>query len=289
MSTTIVTGKKTATTPITTEERSTRTRPESRRTTTSTKPNRKLSWDKQRTAELFQRCRQSNDVEARDELITMYLNLVHFLANKFRNRGEPIEDLIQVGTIGLIKAVDRFDTGRGLEFTTYATPTILGEMKRHFRDKCWALKVPRRLQELSSAVTKAMDELTRELQRSPTMQEIATRLDVNVEDVLDAMESSSAYNVGPLDAGANSLEGETFNLLDVLGDVDPMMGVAEDRATLAAALKDISPEVQRVVYLRFFEGLTQTEIAREIGVSQMQVSRMLRKALPALRASLISN
>lgn len=289
MSTTIVTGKKTVTTPISTEERSKRTRTESRRTTTSTKQNRKLTWDKKRTAELFQRCRQSNDVEARDELITMYLNLVHFLANKFRNRGEPIEDLIQVGTIGLIKAVDRFDTGRGLEFTTYATPTILGEMKRHFRDKCWALKVPRRLQELSSAVTKAMDELTRELQRSPTMQEIAIRLDVSVEDVLDAMESSSAYNVGPLDTGANSAEGESFNLLDVLGDVDPMLGVAEDRATLAAALKDISPEVQRVVYLRFFEGLTQTEIAREIGVSQMQVSRMLRKALPALRASLVSN
>ena len=122
-----------------------------------------------------------------------HLNLVRFLASKFKNRGEPLDDLIQVGTIGLIKAIDRFEPDRGLEFTTYATPTIMGEIKRHFRDKGWSVRVPRRLQELSSKINQVTDDLTKELQRSPSIEEIAQRLDTNVEEVLEAMESSSAY------------------------------------------------------------------------------------------------
>jgi RNA polymerase sigma-B factor len=235
---------------------------------------RRLVWDKARTAELFRRCRATNDSAARDELITMYLNLVHYLAGKYRNRSEPIDDLVQVGTIGLIKAVDRFDTGRGLGFTTYATPTILGEIKRHFRDKGWALRVPRRLQEISVQINRAMDALTRELQRSPTIPEIAERVGVSEDLVLEATEASSAaYNMVPIDTGYSDGEG-VFNV--------------EDRTTLAAALKDVSPVAQRALHLRFSEGLTQTEIAGRLGVSQMQVSRLLRKALAVLRANIVT-
>ena len=136
---------------------------------------RKLTWDKQRTHELFLRLRDDHDEAARDELITMYLNLVRYLAHRFRNRGEPIDDLIQVGTIGLIKAIDRFDMERKVEFTTYATPTIVGEIKRYFRDKGWAVKVPRRLQELSFKVNQAIDRLTQMKQRSPSVAEIVSR------------------------------------------------------------------------------------------------------------------
>ncbi|MDR3686997.1 MAG: sigma-70 family RNA polymerase sigma factor, partial [Coriobacteriia bacterium] len=136
------------------------------------KQTRKLSWDKAYTRELFRRYRLNADEAARDELITMYLNLVKYLASRFRNRGEPIDDLVQVGTIGLIKAIDRFDIERQVEFTTYATPTIVGELKRYFRDKGWAIKVPRRLQELSFKVNQAVDALTQKLQRSPTIAEI---------------------------------------------------------------------------------------------------------------------
>jgi len=139
----------------------------------SKRPERRLVWDKEHTRSLFVRYREMGDESARDELITMYLNLVKYLASRFRNRGEPIDDLVQVGTIGLIKAIDRFDVNRQVEFTTYATPTIVGELKRHFRDKGWAIKVPRRLQELSFKVNQAIDALTQEYQRAPTIAEIA--------------------------------------------------------------------------------------------------------------------
>jgi RNA polymerase sigma-B factor len=245
---------------------------------------RKLQWDKRRTAELFRRCRATNDVEARDELITMYLNLVRYLASKYRGRGEPIDDLVQVGTIGLIKAVDRFDTGRGLEFTTYATPTIIGEIKRHFRDKSWAIRVPRRLQELSAKVSGAIDALTREHQCSPTIPEIAERLGVSSDDVLEAIDASAAHNTSPLDMTSSSGKGESFSLLDVIGEHDPLIDAVDDRETLAVALRDVPAIAQKALHLRFFEGATQTAIAEELGVSQMQVSRLLRKTLQALRA-----
>ncbi|MBW6468990.1 MAG: SigB/SigF/SigG family RNA polymerase sigma factor [Anaerosomatales bacterium] len=248
---------------------------------------RKLTWDKQLTRELFRRYRLEGDEAARDELITMYLNLVKYLASRFRNRGEPIDDLIQVGTIGLIKAIDRFDTDRQVEFTTYATPTIVGELKRYFRDKGWAIKVPRRLQELSFRVNQAMDALTQKLQRSPSIPEIAEHIGVTTEEVLEAMETSEAYNFVSLESDRGGDGSDTFSILEYIGKDDALMAVVDDRTTLAAALKFLTPLEQRVLYLRFFEGLTQTEIARQLEISQMQVSRLLRKTLKVLRENIV--
>ncbi|GAB4288560.1 MAG: hypothetical protein Kow0067_14260 [Coriobacteriia bacterium] len=249
--------------------------------------NRRLVWDKQRTRELFEHYREHQDEESRDELITMYLNLVKYLASRFRNRGEPIDDLVQVGTIGLIKAIDRFDTGRQVEFTTYATPTIVGELKRYFRDKGWAIKVPRRLQELSFKVNQAIDQLTQQLQRSPTILEIADYLGVTSEDVLEALETSEAYNFVSLE-NDRSDGGDSFSILEYIGKDDHLMSVVDDRTALAEVLKTLTPQEQRVLYLRFFEGLTQTEIANQLGISQMQVSRLLRKTLRVLRENLVN-
>ncbi len=248
---------------------------------------RKLTWDKQHTRELFIRYKRDEDGGARDELITMYLNLVRYLAHRFRNRGEPIDDLIQVGTIGLIKAIDRFDIERKVEFTTYATPTIIGELKRYFRDKGWAVKVPRRLQELSFKVNQAVDRLTQEKQRSPTVLEIADYLEVTPEDVLEAMETSEAYNFVSLETDRNTDGDDSFSILEYVGQDDQLMAVVDDRATLSAALKHLTPQEQRILYLRFFRGFTQTEIARQLDISQMQVSRLLRKTLRVLRENLV--
>lgn len=254
----------------------------------SKKPVRRLVWDKARTRELFRRYRENGDESARDELVSTYLNLVRYLASRFRNRGEPLDDLVQVGTIGLIKAIDRFDVDRDVEFTTYATPTIVGEIKRHFRDKGWAVKVPRRLQELSFKVNQSLDTLTQELQRAPTIEEIADRVGASTEEVLEALESSEAYNFVSLESDRNSdSQDSTFSILEYVGKNDHLIDVVEDRATLAEGLKQLSPLEQQVLYLRFFEGLTQTDIASRLGVSQMQVSRMLRKTLRVLREALV--
>ena len=250
--------------------------------------NRRLVWDKKRTRELFAHYREFEDEESRDELITMYLNLVKYLASRFRNRGEPIDDLIQVGTIGLIKAIDRFDTSRDVEFTTYATPTIIGELKRYFRDKGWAIKVPRRLQELSFRVNQAVDQLTQRLQRSPTILEIAEYLGVTSEEVLEALETSEAYNFVSLESDRNSDGSDSFSILEYIGKDDHLMSIVDDRATLSDALKQLTPQEQRVLYLRFFEGLTQTEIASQLEISQMQVSRLLRKTLKVLRENIVT-
>ena len=251
------------------------------------KQTRKLSWDKEYTRELFRRYRLEGDEGARDELITMYLNLVKYLASRFRNRGEPIDDLVQVGTIGLIKAIDRFDIDRQVEFTTYATPTIVGELKRYFRDKGWAIKVPRRLQELSFRVNQAIDTLTQRSQHSPSISEIADYLGVTTEEVLEAMETSEAYNFVSLESDRGGDGADTFSILEYIGKDDAFMAVIDDRTTLAAALKHLTPQEQRVLYLRFFEGLTQTEIARQLDISQMQVSRLLRRTLRVLRENIV--
>jgi RNA polymerase sigma-B factor len=250
---------------------------------------RKLSWDKAYTRELFRRYRLEADEEARDELIAMYLNLVKYLASRFRNRGEPIDDLVQVGTIGLIKAIDRFDIDRQVEFTTYATPTIVGELKRYFRDKGWAIKVPRRLQELSFKVNQAVDTLTARNQRSPTIAEIAEYLGVTSDDVLEAMETSEAYNFVSLESDRGGDGSDTFSILEYIGKDDALMAVVEDRASLAFALKQLTPQEQQVLYYRFFQGLTQTEIARQMEISQMQVSRLLRRTLRVLRENVVKD
>lgn len=241
-------------------------------------PKGKLAWDKARTRELFSLYKDKGDEAARDELIMSHLNLVRFLASKFKNRGEPLDDLIQVGTIGLIKAIDRFDPSRGLEFTTYATPTILGEIKRHFRDKGWSIRVPRRLQELSAKVNQATDDLTKELQRSPSTEEVAAKLGVSVDEVLEAMESSGAYSSVPLEAGSSDEE-DAPAIIDHYASVDENLAASDDRMVIEDTIRDFSPREREVIRMRFVEGLTQVEIARRLGVSQVQVSRLLRRTL----------
>ena len=243
----------------------------------------KAAWDKDRTRELFRRFKEQGDAEARDQLIVNHINLVRFLASKFKNRGESLEDLIQVGTIGLIKAIDRFDPDRGLEFTTYATPTIMGEIKRHFRDKGWSVRVPRRLQELSAKVNQATDELTNQLQRSPSVAEIADYLGSSVDEVLEAMESSSAYSSVPLEGGGSGEDDESPSIIDHYATEDPDLAASDDRIVLEQAIADFSPREQEIIKMRFEQGLTQVEIAEREGISQVQVSRLLRRALRRLQ------
>lgn len=253
--------------------------PQVRRHLSARTPKGKLAWDKDRTRELFRRYKEEGDTEAREQLIVSHLNLVRFLASKFKNRGEPLDDLIQVGTIGLIKAIDRFDPERGLEFTTYATPTIMGEIKRHFRDKGWSVRVPRRLQELSAKVNQTTDELTKELQRSPSVEEIAERLGTSVDEVLEAMESSSAYSSVPLEAGGANGDEDAPSVLDHYASEDENLAFSDDRMVIEDAIRSFSPREQEVIRMRFIDGLTQVEIAERLGISQVQVSRLLRRTL----------
>ena len=243
----------------------------------------KSAWDKQKTRELFRRYKEDGDMEAREQLVMSHLNLVRFLANKFKNRGEPLDDLVQVGYLGLLKAIDRFDPDRGLEFTTYATPTILGEIKRHFRDKGWSVRIPRRLQELSAKVNQATDTLTTQLQRSPTIQEIADYLDASVDAVLEAMESSSAYSSVPLEGTGSSENDDAPSVIDRYGSEDNELAFTDDRLVIEEALKGFSPREREVIELRFLKGMTQIEIAEQLGISQVQVSRLLRRTLKKIQ------
>ena len=243
----------------------------------------KSAWDKQKTRELFRRYKEDGDMEAREQLVMSHLNLVRFLANKFKNRGEPLDDLVQVGYLGLLKAIDRFDPDRGLEFTTYATPTILGEIKRHFRDKGWSVRIPRRLQELSAKVNQATDTLTTQFQRSPTIQEIADYLDATVDEVLEAMESSSAYSSVPLEGTGSSENDDAPSVIDRYGSEDNELAFTDDRLVIEEALKGFSPREREVIELRFLKGMTQIEIAEQLGISQVQVSRLLRRTLKKIQ------
>ena len=220
----------------------------------------------------------------RAALIERHLPLVTFMARKFADRGEPLDDLIQVGTIGLIKAIDRFEISKGFEFSTFATPTIVGEIKRHFRDKTWAVRVPRRLQELGASVTKATTELTQKLDRSPTPKEIAKHLGITVDDVAEALESNAAYSTVSLDVTSETSTsiGETFGALD-----EALEGV-EYRESLKPLLSQLDDREKRILQMRFFDNLSQSQIATELGISQMHVSRILNKVLTHLREGLIS-
>ena len=240
-------------------------------------------WDRKLTRVLLTRYRENSDEDARDELVEMYLGLVRYLATRFINRGEPLDDLIQVGTIGLLKSIDRFDLTRPVEFTTYATPTIIGEIKRYFRDKGWAVRVPRRLQELSLKVNYAVDAMTQEYQRSPTIDEIAAYLGVSSELVLEAMEISEAYNFVPLDIDRLTDEAEDLDNVDQAEEDDSIVRIIEDRNVLSFAFKKLTPLERKVVFFRFFKGMTQGEIATHLGVSQIRVSRILRRALEVIR------
>jgi RNA polymerase sigma-B factor len=219
----------------------------------------------------------------RERLVEQYIGLVEFLARRFRNRGEPLEDLIQVGTIGLLKAIDRFDLEREVEFSTYATPTIVGELKRHFRDKGWAVRVPRRLQELHLELTKTVSFLGQELGRSPTVAEIAESTGTDEETVLEGLEIAQAYNFTSLDAPIESDDGGSTSFADQLGMQDEHLENLEYRASLAPEMAKLPDRERTILYLRFFKGLTQSEIAERLGISQMHVSRLLNRTLGQLR------
>jgi RNA polymerase sigma-B factor len=223
---------------------------------------------------------------ARDEIVTMHLPLAAFLARRFRDRGESLDDLTQVATIGLLKAVDRFEPERGLEFSTFATPTMVGEIKRHFRDKGWAIRVPRRLQELRISISRATAELSQSTGRSPTVAELAAHLQVSEEDILEGMESAQAYATLSLDASSSDSMEDGASLAETLGEEDPGLGEVEVRETLHPLLASLAPRERRIIHMRFYENMTQAQIAEQIGVSQMHVSRLLTKSLAQMRTSM---
>jgi RNA polymerase sigma-B factor len=222
----------------------------------------------------------------RDELVEMHLPLVEYLARRFRNRGEPLDDLVQVATIGLIKSVDRFDLDRGVEFSTYATPTIVGEIKRHFRDKGWAIRVPRRLQELKLLLTKATSDLSQKNGRSPTVAELAKHLEMSEEDVLEGLESANAYSAVSLDA-PDGTDDDSPSVSDSLGTEDDALEGVEYRESLKPLLERLPPREKKILLLRFFGNMTQSQIAAELGISQMHVSRLLARTLAQLREGLL--
>ncbi|KUO04530.1 RNA polymerase subunit sigma [Streptomyces caeruleatus] len=223
--------------------------------------------------------------ELRNRLVRMHLPLVEHLARRFRNRGEPLDDLTQVATIGLIKSVDRFDPERGVEFSTYATPTVVGEIKRHFRDKGWAVRVPRRLQELRLALTTATAELSQQHGRSPTVHELAEKLAISEEEVLEGLESANAYSTLSLDVP--DTDDESPAVADTLGAEDEALEGVEYRESLKPLLEDLPPREKRILLLRFFGNMTQSQIAQEVGISQMHVSRLLARTLAQLREKLL--
>jgi RNA polymerase sigma-B factor len=230
---------------------------------------------------------ESRDRTLRDELVAAHIGLAEYLARRFAHRGEPLDDLIQVASIGLVKAVDRFDPSRGVEFSTYATHTVIGELKRHFRDRGWAVRAPRRMQELYLRLNDVIGTLSQQLGRSPTIGDLAAEVQVSEEEVLEALEAGQAYRFASLDAGwtsgAGDAEGE--GLMARLGDDDAELDNAESRAILAPLLATLSTRQRLIVRLRFFEGLTQLEIANRLGISQMHVSRLLARSVAQLRAA----
>jgi RNA polymerase sigma-B factor len=221
----------------------------------------------------------------RDQVIEAFLPLAQHLANRFGGRGEPIEDLVQTATVGLIKAVDKFDPGRGAEFPAYAIPTIIGEIKRHFRDRTWDIRVPRRLQELRLDISEATSTLLQELGRSPTVADIAEHLGLTEEEVLEGLEGARAYNAVSLSARTSDGDQST-ELGDLIGTEDGEYELAELRVALGPAMAALDEREQRILTLRFYGNMTQSQIAEQVGVSQMHVSRLLARALAKLRGQL---
>lgn len=238
---------------------------------------------------LLRRYHEQGDLAAREQLIEQYLSLVRSLARRYSYRGEQLEDLVQIGCIGLIKAIDRFDVNRGVELTTYATPNIIGEIKRHFRDKGWAVRVPRGLQELNVQLSKLVEDLTVEYSRSPTVPELAKAAGVEEELVLEALESGRAYTSLSLSSGGGSDEDGEIDPLESLGTEEHQYLVSEDRAVLAPGFRALDPRERTILHLRFYTGLTQSQIAQQVGISQMHVSRLIRRALEKIRVEIASD
>ena len=227
---------------------------------------------------------RTGDESAREQALVELMPLVRALAARYAGRGEPLEDLVQVGSLGLIKAVDRFDVDRGVEFSSYAVPTIVGEIRRHFRDKAWAMHVPRRLKELSVRLSRLLDELTNELGRSPTISELAEAAGAEEEEVIDALDSSHAYSTRSLHAPFDDDGDDT--LADRLGVEERGYVDVEEGSLVDAGLDTLEERERRIVELRFFHELTQSQIAAELGISQMHVSRLLRRALADMRGAI---
>jgi len=233
----------------------------------------------------FNQFADDRDPALRSQLVEGHLGLAEYLARRFSNRGEQLDDLVQVASLGLLKAVDRFEPSRGVEFSTYATHTIVGELKRHFRDKGWAVRAPRRMQELYLRLGKVVSSLSQELGRSPTIPELAADAQVSEEEVLEALEAGQAYRFSSLDApgGGDDDDGDTLSAH--LGGEDPRLLEAEHRAALSPLIERLAPRDQTILHLRFFVGMTQSEIADQLGISQMHVSRLLARSLNQLRAA----
>jgi RNA polymerase sigma-B factor len=236
--------------------------------------------------ELLRRYHEQGDLQARERLIEQYMSLVRSLARRYSYRGEQLEDLVQIGAIGLIKAIDRFDLDRGVELTTYATPNIIGEIKRHFRDKGWSVRVPRGLQELNVQLSRLIEQLTVQLGRSPTIPELAKAADSTDEEVLEALESGRAYSSLSLSTGGGGDSDEELDPLESIGEEEHEYEVSEDRAVLAPGFRALDDRERRILHLRFFEGLTQSQIAQQVGISQMHVSRLIRRSLEKIRAEI---
>jgi RNA polymerase sigma-B factor len=232
--------------------------------------------------QLLRLYQESGDLEAREELAVRFMPLARQLASRYRHSGEPLEDLAQVACVGLLKAIDRYDPERGTDFTRYALPTMLGELKRHFRDKGWALRVPRATQELALKVNEALGTLPAKLGRAARPRDVADAIGVSVEDVLEAMEAASARRPYSLDAAVGP-DDDAAVLADTIGDEDPAFQTVEYGEAIARTLALLPERERAILNLRFVEDLTQSEIADRVGISQMHVSRLLRRALDAVR------
>lgn len=239
--------------------------------------------DRDSLSDAFAEYARTGDVVLRDQLVAAHMGLAAYLARRFANRGQPLDDLIQVASLGLLKAVDRYDPGLGIEFSTYATTTIVGELKRHLRDKGWAVRAPRRMQELYLSLSLVIDSLGQELGRSPNIAELAAEMQVSEEDILEALEAGQAYRFASLDTTRADSDAPDA-LGERLGQEDVELARAEQRATIDPLLAQLSGRQRQVVELRFFGGMTQSEIARRLGISQMQVSRLLTRSVSQLRA-----
>jgi RNA polymerase sigma-B factor len=234
---------------------------------------------------LLIRYHNEGDLDAREELVQRFLPLARDLALRYSYTDEPFDDLLQVASLGLVKAIDRFDPDRGVKFTSYAAPTILGELKRHFRDKGWALHVPRDLQERVLVLGRATEALSKRLGRSPKPREVAQAVGCSVEQVLEAQEAAGSYEAASLDARAARHDDDSASLMDFLGDEDAGYELVEDREAIAGVWNGLPELERRVLELRFVNDLTQREIGERIGYSQMHVSRLLRRALDRLDAA----
>jgi RNA polymerase sigma-B factor len=233
---------------------------------------------------LFARYLDKRDPVDREMLVERFLPLARQLARRYQRPEEPFDDLFQVACLGLVKAIDRFDLEREVAFSSYAVPTILGEIKRYFRDRTWSVRVPRDLQELALKVDRAVSELSLDLHRQPTVEEIGAKVGADEEDVLEALEASGAYKATSLESPRGSEEESGDTLGDTLGTEEHGFALAEDRATIEHLMRSITPREREVLHLRFAEDLTQAEIGERIGVSQMQVSRIIRQSVGRLRA-----